>query len=53
MYNYMVLNISKETPPKDFMSYYKRSENDELFFVYINHTKLIEYLEEYLENSLN
>ena len=53
MYNYMVLNTSKEKPPKDFMSYYQRNKDDELLFVCINHPKLIEYLEEYLENSLN
>ena len=52
MYNYMVLNTSKEQP-KDFMSYYKRNKNDELFFVSINHPDLIKYLEEYLEKSMN
>lgn len=53
MYNYMVLNTSKEKLPKDFMSYYKRNKDDELLFVCINHPDLIEYLEEYLEKSMN
>ena len=53
MYNYMVLDTSKGKLPKDFMSYYKRNKNDELFFVSISDPKLIEYLEEYLEKSLN
>ena len=53
MYNYMVLNTSKEKPPKDFMSYYKRNKDDELLFVSVNQPELIEYLEEYLEKSLN
>ncbi len=53
MYNYMVLNTSKETLPKDFMSYYKRNKEDELLFVCINHPELIKYLEEYLEKSIN
>ena len=53
MYNYMILNTSKEKLPKDFMSYYKRNKNDELLFVCINHPELIKYLEEYLEKSMN
>ena len=53
MYNYMVLDTSKEKAPKDFLSYYKRNKNDELYFVSIHDPELIEYLEEYLEKSLN
>ena len=53
MYNYMILNTEKEKLPKDFMSYYRRNEDDELLFVSINHPELIEYLEDYLEKSLN
>ena len=53
MYNYMVLNTSNEKLPKDFMSYYKRNKDDELYFVSVNQLELIEYLEEYLEKSIN
>ena len=55
MYNYMVLNTPKEKSPKDFMSYYKRNKDDELFFVSvsINQPELVEYLEAYLEKNLN
>ena len=35
------------------MSYYRRSQDDELLFVSINHPELIKYLEEYLEKCLN
>jgi len=49
----MVLNTSNEKLPKDFMSYYKRNKDDELYFVSVNQLELIEYLEEYLEKSIN
>lgn len=53
MYNYMILHASTESPPPDFMSYYKRSESDELYFVSINHPKLLKHLEEYIDRSIN
>ena len=54
MYNYLILNTEKEKLPKDFMSYYKRNKDDELYFVSVNQQpELIEYLEEYLEKSIN
>ena len=49
----MVINGSNEKVQKDFMSYYKRREEEELYFVSINHPKLIEHLEEYLDKSMN
>ncbi len=53
MYNYMVFNVSDQKLFKDFMSYYKRSECDDFYFVSINHPKLIQYLEEFLERRIN
>ncbi|MDH4028184.1 MAG: hypothetical protein OEU95_05085 [Nitrospirota bacterium] len=53
MYNYMVLNVSDRVYFKDFMSYYKRSECDDYYFVAVNHPKMIQYLEEFLVRRTN
>ncbi|MCK5506088.1 MAG: hypothetical protein KAJ10_13060 [Thermodesulfovibrionia bacterium] len=53
MYNYMVLNVSERKLHKDFMSYYKRNQTDDLYFVSIDHPDFIEYLEEFIERRMN
>lgn len=53
MYNYMVLNTEDIKFYRDFMSYYKRNNDDELYFVSINHPDFIEYLEEFIERRMN
>lgn len=53
MYNFMVLNNPKEKAPKDFMSYYKRSKDDDFYFVSINHPDVLKPLEDYIDRSIN
>jgi len=53
MYNFMVFHVAERKLYKDFMAYYKRNPNDELYFVSINNPKLLKYLEEFLERRLN
>jgi hypothetical protein len=49
----MVLNTSKGKLPKDFLSYYKRNQDDELYFVCVSDPEMMKYLEDYLEKSMN
>ena len=53
MYNYLVFNTDKIKYYNDFMSYYKRSQSDDLYFVSIDHPDFIEYLEEFIERRMN
>ncbi|MBI5664133.1 MAG: hypothetical protein HZC49_03440 [Nitrospirae bacterium] len=53
MYNYMVLNVSKKKLFRDFLAYYKRNPDDELYYVSINNPKLLQYLEEFIERRMN
>lgn len=53
MYNYMVFNVGDKKFYRDFMSYYKRNECDDLYFVSINHPDFIKYLEEFIERRTN
>jgi len=53
MYNYMVFDISNRVLYKDFLSYYKRCDDDDYYIVSLNNPKLIQYLEEFLERRIN
>lgn len=53
MYNYMVLNVSGRKLYRDFLAYYKRNPDDELYYVSINNPKLLQFLEEFIERRIN
>jgi len=53
MYTYMVFNVSERTLYRDFLSYSKECEEDDLYVVSINNPKLLEYLEEFLDRRIN
>lgn len=53
MYNYMVFNVADRVLYKDFLSYYKRCEDDDYYIVSLNNPKLMQYLEAFLERRLN
>ncbi len=53
MYNYMVFNLAEKKLYKDFLSYYKRNPNDDVYFVSISDPEYLKYLEEFLERRVN
>ncbi|MBC8413240.1 MAG: hypothetical protein ISR96_04210 [Nitrospira sp.] len=53
MYNYMVMNSADRKYYKDFMSYYKKSSCDDLYYVSIDHPEFLKYLEEFIERRIN
>jgi hypothetical protein len=53
MYGYMVLKTKGKRLFRDFLAYYKRHPDDELYYVSINNPKLLQYLEEFIERRLN
>lgn len=53
MYNYMVMNVTEKKLFRDFLAYYKRNPDDELYYVSINNPKLVQYLEEFIERRMN
>lgn len=53
MYNYMIFKHSERKLYKDFLSYYKRSPKDEVYYVSVDDPEYMEYLEEFLERRIN
>ena len=53
MYNYMVVNVDEKKLHTDFLAYYKRNPQDELYEVSINDPELLKYLEEFIERRRN
>jgi hypothetical protein len=53
MYNYMIFNTSEKIMYRDFLSYYKCDETDDLYVVSVDNPKLVQYLEEFLERRIN
>jgi hypothetical protein len=53
MYSFMVLNSMCRRLYRDFLSYYKRSPEDDFYIVSVNNPKLVQYLEEFIERRLN
>ena len=53
MYNYMVVTVEEKKLHNDFLAYYKRNPQDELYEVSINDPELLKYLEEFIERRRN
>lgn len=53
MYNYLVVNVDEKKLHTDFLAYYKRNPQDELYEVSINDPELLKYLEEFIERRMN
>jgi hypothetical protein len=53
MYNYMVLQVEEKKMFRDFLAYYKRNPEDDLYYVSIDNPQLIKQLEEFIERRNN
>ena len=49
----MIFDIGNKTLFKDFLTYYKRNSDDDLYFVSPNNPELVKHLEEFFERRMN